>query len=214
MAQNFVGGDRDQSFLLPPDVRDWLPEGHLAWFVLDAVAGMDLGEFYGAYRLDGVGRRAYDPAMVVALLLYAYSRGVRSARAIERACLEDVAFKMIAMMETPDHATIARFVARHEAALAELFGQVLGLCRGGGPGQAGGGRDRWDEDGGQRESRVRPATLGRSRGRSWRRPRRSMRPRMSCMAMSAGMSCPSRCARGRGGPSSSVRRASDARRDA
>ncbi len=113
---------------MPPDVRDWLPEGHLAWFVLDAVAGMNLAEFYGAYRADGVGRRAYDPAMVVALLLYGYSRGVRSARKIERACEEDVAFKMIAMMETPDHATIARFVARHEVALAELFGQVLGLC--------------------------------------------------------------------------------------
>src|SRR5947209_13614332 len=128
MAQNFIGGDRDQSFLLPADVRDWLPEGHLAWFVLDAVAGMDLREFYGAYRRDGVGRRAYDSAMVVALLLYGYSRGVRSARAIERACVEDVAFKLIAMMETPDHATIARFVDRHERALAELFGQVLELC--------------------------------------------------------------------------------------
>jgi transposase len=128
MAQNFVGCDRDQSFLLPPDVRDWLPEGHLAWFVLDAVAGMNLGEFYASYRADGVGRRAYDPAMLVAVLLYGYARGVRSARAIERACVEDVAFKMLAMMETPDHATIARFVARHEAALAELFGQVLRLC--------------------------------------------------------------------------------------
>jgi transposase len=113
---------------MPPDVRDWLPEGHLAWFVLDAVAGMNLGEFYGVYRRDGVGRRAYDPAMMVALLLYAYARGVRSARKIERACQEDVAFKMIAMLETPDHATIARFVARHEAALAGLFGQVLRLC--------------------------------------------------------------------------------------
>jgi transposase len=61
-------------------------------------------------------------------LLYAYAREVRSARKIERACEEDVAFKMIAMMETPDHATIARFVARREAALGELFGQVLGLC--------------------------------------------------------------------------------------
>jgi hypothetical protein len=67
MALNFIGGDRDQSFLLPPDVRDWLPDGHLAWFVLDAVAGMDLSEFYGAYRADGVGRRPYDPAMMVAL---------------------------------------------------------------------------------------------------------------------------------------------------
>src|SRR5947209_15023521 len=64
MAQNFIGCDRDQSFLLPPDVRDWLPEGHLAWFILDAVAGMDLSGFYGSYRADGVGRRAYDPAMM------------------------------------------------------------------------------------------------------------------------------------------------------
>jgi transposase len=127
MAQNFIGCDRDQSFLLPPDVRDWLPDGHLAWFVLDAVAGMDLSGFYGAYRADGVGRRAYDPSAMVALL-YGYSRGVRSARKIERACEEDIAFKVIAMLETPDHATIARFVERHEVALAELFGQVLGLC--------------------------------------------------------------------------------------
>ena len=67
MAQSFIGCDRDQSFLMPPDMRDWLPEGHLAWFVLDAVSGMDLHEFYAAYREDGVGRRAYDPAMVVAL---------------------------------------------------------------------------------------------------------------------------------------------------
>ncbi len=114
--------------MLPPDLRDWLPEGHLAWFVLEAVAGMNLGEFYAAYRRDGVGRRAYDPAMMVALLLYGYARGTRSARAIERACVEDVAFKVIAMLETPDHATIARFVDRHELALAGLFGQVLGLC--------------------------------------------------------------------------------------
>ena len=64
MAQNFIGCDRDQSFLMPPDVRDWLSEDHLAWFVLDAVSGMDLSGFYGAYRADGVGRRAYDPAMI------------------------------------------------------------------------------------------------------------------------------------------------------
>src|SRR6059058_1866176 len=101
MAQNFIGCDRDQSFLLPPDLRDWLPEGHLAWFVLDAVAGMALREIYGVYREDGVGRRAYDPAMMVALLLYGYSRGVRSARKIERACEEDVAFNMIAMPQRP-----------------------------------------------------------------------------------------------------------------
>jgi transposase len=128
MAQNFIGCDRDQSFLMPPDIRDWLPEGHLAWFVLDAVAGMNLAEFYDAYRRDGVGRRAYDPAMMVALLLYSYALGTRSARKIERSCEEDVACRVVAMLERPDHATIARFVVRHEMALAGLFGSVLGLC--------------------------------------------------------------------------------------
>lgn len=128
MAQNFIGCDRDQSFLMPPDVRDWLPEDHFAWLVMDAVAGMNLGAFYDRYRRDGVGRRAYDPAMMVALLLYSYARGVRSARRIERACLEDVPCRVIAMLERPDHATIARFVERHEQALGELFGQVLALC--------------------------------------------------------------------------------------
>jgi transposase len=128
MAQNFIGCDRDQSFLMPPDVRDWLPEDHFAWFVLDAVAGMNLRSFYDAYRRDGVGRRAYDPAMLVALLLYCYARGMRSSRRIERACLDDVACRVIAMLEHPDHATIARFVERHEQALGELFGQVLALC--------------------------------------------------------------------------------------
>ena len=113
---------------MPPDVRDWLPEGHLAWFVLDAVAAIDLAVFYGAYREDGRSRPAYEPSMMVALLLYAYARGVRSARAIERACEVDVAYRVIAAHTKPDHATIARFVERHERALAGLFGAVLGLC--------------------------------------------------------------------------------------
>lgn len=113
---------------MPPDLRDWLPEGHLAWFVLDAVQGMDLEGFYAPYRRDGLGRPAYEPSMMVALLLYAYSRGVRSARAIERACEEDVAFRVIAAQQKPDHATLARFVERHERALGDLFGQVLDLC--------------------------------------------------------------------------------------
>ena len=204
MAQSFVGCDRDQSFLMPPDIRDWLAEDHLAWFVLDAVAGMNLGGFYGAYRRDGVGRRAYDPAMMVALLLYSYSRGIRSARAIERACREDVACRVIAMLEAPDHATIARFVDRHEAALAELFGQVLGLCD-----QAGLVRPGVVAIDGTRLAGTRAAALtvilGRSRGRSWRRRRRSMRPRTSFMGTRVVMSCPSSCARGRGGVSSSAR---------
>src|SRR5579864_2743025 len=129
MPRNFIAGDRDQVFLMPPDPRDWLPEGHLAWTVLDAVREMNLDAFYGVYRVDGHGRPAYDPAMMVALLLYAYARGNRSSRAIERACWEDVAYKVITGMRTPDHSTIAEFRRRHEADIEELFDDVLGLCR-------------------------------------------------------------------------------------
>ena len=128
MGQRFVACDREQSFLMPPDVREWLPPRHLAWFVIDAVAEMDLDGFYAAYRVDGRSRPAYDPAMMVALLLYAYARGVRSSRVIERACDEDVAFRVLAAQQQPDHATIARFVERHEHAIAGLFGEVLTLC--------------------------------------------------------------------------------------
>jgi transposase len=128
MAQSFIACDREQAFLMPPDVRDWLPEGHLAWFVIDAVERMDLAAFYAAYRSDGRSRPAYEPSMMVALLLYAYARGVRSARTIERACEEDVAYRVIAAQQKPDHATISRFVERHERALAGVFGSVLGLC--------------------------------------------------------------------------------------
>jgi transposase len=124
----FIGGDREQSFLMAPDVRDWLPENHLAWFALAAVEEMDLWPFYAAYRVDGKSRPAYEPAMMVALPLYAYSRGIRSSRVIERACVEDVAFRVVAAQQRPDHATIERFIERHEAALAGLFGEVLLLC--------------------------------------------------------------------------------------
>jgi len=128
MAQRFVACDREQSFLMPPDVRAWLPEQHLAWFVIDAVAEMNLDAFYAAYRIDGRSRPPYDPAMMVALLLYAYARGIRSSRVIERACEEDVAFRVLAAQQRPDHATLARFLERHQEAIAGLFGEVLTLC--------------------------------------------------------------------------------------
>src|SRR3954469_25299711 len=86
MAQNFIACDREQELLLPPSLREWLPEERLAWFVLDAVAEMNLGAFYACYREDGWGRAAHDPAMMVALFVYAYAIGVRSSRAIERHC--------------------------------------------------------------------------------------------------------------------------------
>ena len=113
---------------MAPDVREWLPPRHLAWFVVDAVSEMDLEAFYAAYRVDGRSRPAYDPAMMVALLLYAYARGIRSSRVIERACEEDVAFRVLAAQQRPDHATIARFLERHQEAIAGLFGEVLTLC--------------------------------------------------------------------------------------
>jgi transposase len=128
MSQNFLRCDREQSLLLPLSLREWLAEDHLAWFVLDVVEELDLAGFYGEYRGDGWGRAAFDPAMMVALLVYAYVTGERSSRAIERHCREDVAFRVIAANQVPDHATIARFRARHEHALGELFVQVLGLC--------------------------------------------------------------------------------------
>jgi len=129
MAMNFLACDREQPFLMPPDPRDWLPEDHLAWFVLASVEEMDLSVFYGSYRADGWGRAAFEPSMMVSLLLYSYARGERSSRGIERKCIEDVAYRVIAAQQKPDHATIARFRARHEDALGKLFSSVLGLCK-------------------------------------------------------------------------------------
>jgi transposase len=115
-------------FLMPPSVRDWVPDGHLVWTVLDAVGELDLSAIYADYRADGHGRPAYEPSMMVALLLYAYARGNRSSRGIERACVEDVAYRVVAGNVAPDHSTIAEFRCRHERALGEVFSGVLGLC--------------------------------------------------------------------------------------
>jgi transposase len=128
VPQRFIAADRDQELLMPPALADWLPDDHLAWFIIDAVAALDLGPFVARYRADGRGRAAYDPQAMLALTLYAYCVGERSSRAIERRCAEDVAFRVILANQRPDHATIARFRARHQAELAGLFGQVLSLC--------------------------------------------------------------------------------------
>lgn len=109
-------------------MREWLPEDDLAWVVVDAVGQFELAEFEAVYRDDGVGRPAFDPAVMVALLLFGYCHGVRSSREIERRCVRDVAFRVIAGGLRPDHATIARFRARHESALGWVFTQVLRLC--------------------------------------------------------------------------------------
>jgi transposase len=117
MAQNFIACDREQELLLPPSLREWLPEDHLACLVLDAVDAMDLQSFLAGFREDGWGRAAHDPAMMVALLIYAYAIGERSSRRIERRCHEDVAVRVITANQAPDHTTIARFRQRHERPL-------------------------------------------------------------------------------------------------
>ena len=129
MPQNFIACDREQVMLMPPSLLDWVPSDHLVWSILSSVAEMDLEAIYEVYRADGHGRPAYEPSMMVALLLYSYSRGNRSSRGIERECREDVVYKLIAAQRVPDHSTIAEFRKRHEVALAELFGEVLELCK-------------------------------------------------------------------------------------
>jgi transposase len=114
--------------LLPPSLSDWLPEDHLAWFVLDCVEEMDLDPFYAKYREDGWGGAAHHPKTMVALLVYAYCLGGRSSRQIERACHVDVAFRVICAGLFFDHTTIARFRQRHEEALKTIFTASLRLC--------------------------------------------------------------------------------------
>lgn len=126
---NFISADRDQPYLLPPSLQEWLPENHLAWFVLDAVDQMNVRAFYRGFREDGRGGAAFEPSLMVSLLLYGYCVGERSSRQIERLCETDVAFRVIAANLKPDHATIARFRRNHRVELNHLFVEILRLCR-------------------------------------------------------------------------------------
>ena len=128
MAYNLIECSREQMYLMPVSLQEWLPEGHLAWFTLDAVEAIDLSKFYLKYRADGWGRAAYDPQMMVSLLLYAYCLGVRSSRQMERACEVDVAFRVITGNQKPDYSTICRFRSENEEELGMLFTEVLRLC--------------------------------------------------------------------------------------
>ena len=127
--KKFKPCSRNQMLLLPVDLHEWLPEGHLAYFIIDLVARLDLTAIYASYRGDGRGQPPYEPAMMTALLLYAYCVGQPSSRRIERECAEDVAFRVIAANQRPDHDSISEFRRRHLQALAGLFVQVLELCR-------------------------------------------------------------------------------------
>jgi transposase len=119
----------EQSFLLPPSPREWLPDGHLAYYVLDLVEELDLSEIERELqRKDARGERSYSPRLMTALLLYGYAIGVFSSRKIERATYDDVAFRVLAAGEHPHFTTINDFRARHRTAFANFFHQVLELC--------------------------------------------------------------------------------------
>jgi transposase len=129
MAKGYRRADRDQPFLLPPDMREWLPGDHPVWLVIRAVEDhLDTSVFHGRRRTGGAGAAGYDPDMLVTLLMWAYAQGVTSSRRIEAACLEDVCFRVICAGNAPDHVTIARFRAAFPGAAESLFREVLVLC--------------------------------------------------------------------------------------
>jgi transposase len=130
MSKQFRNCDLNQAYLLPASLQDWLPEGHLARFVAEVVETLDLSGIYAKYEEgDGRGLAAYDPRMMVRLLIYAYCRGVPGSRRIERATYEDVGFRYLAADQHPDHSTIADFRQEQGASLSQLFVQVLRLCQ-------------------------------------------------------------------------------------
>ena len=137
MAKRFRGVDRDQQFLLPVDMREWLPDDHVVWALLGVVDSLDISALEARYALGGAGRQAYDPRMLLALLIYAYSDGIRSSRQIERLCRTDVAMRVITGMQVPDHTVIARFRQRHQDSVRGLFTQVLLVCAKAGLGRLG-----------------------------------------------------------------------------
>jgi len=128
VAKDYVPVRRDQLLLLPPDVREWLPSGHVVWFLLDVIERMDLSALHRRAKLGGAGRAPYDPVMLFGVLLYAYATGLRSSRKIEKRCREDTAFMVLSGLCYPDHVTIARFRSEHAGVMHGLFDQVLVLC--------------------------------------------------------------------------------------
>ncbi len=139
VEKTFRAFDPDQVLLLPPSLDDWLPAEHLARFVAELVdEHLDLSRIHAAYT-EGRGAPPFDPRLMVRLLIYGYTTGVRSSRAIERRCVEDVPFRWLACGQAPDYRSIARFRKRHLSALAQLFLQALKLCQAAGDGQSGPG---------------------------------------------------------------------------
>jgi transposase len=129
MAKGYRPVDRDQAFLFPPDMREWLPAGHPVWLVITAVADhLDTGAFHAARRTGGAGTAGYDPDMLATVLVWAYAHGITSSRRIEGLCRTDVAFRVICAGNLPDHVTFARFRSGFPDATAAFFTEVLILC--------------------------------------------------------------------------------------
>ena len=124
---NFRPIDRDTGFLMPPSVEEWLPERHLARFVVEVIAGLDLRAMTGSYR--GSGEASYHPELLLGIIIYGYATGVFSSRRLERASYDSVAFRFVAANQHPDHDTIATFRRRFLNQIEALFVQVLGVAR-------------------------------------------------------------------------------------
>jgi transposase len=129
MAKRYRPVDRDQAFLFPPDMREWLPADHPVHLVITAVEDhLDTSAFHAARRTGGAGTAGYDPDMLAAVLVWAYAHKVTSSRRIEELCRTDVAFRLICAGNLPDHVTFARFRSDFGGAVGEFFAQVLILC--------------------------------------------------------------------------------------
>jgi transposase len=129
MAKGYRPVDRDQPFLFPPDMREWLPADHPVWLVITVVEDhLDTSAFHARRRTGGAGTAGYDPDMLVSVLVWAYAHGVVSSRDIERLCRTDVAFRVICAGNLPDHSTVARFRADFPEAAGDFFTRVLVLC--------------------------------------------------------------------------------------
>lgn len=128
MAKGYRPVDRDQQFLMPPDMREWIPAGHPVLWVVDVVMELDTSELHRQRKTGGVGRQGYDPVMMLTLLIWAWSQGQRSSRQIERLCAQDVIYRYICAGNLPDHTSIARFRKEMGGAVQSLFSQVLVLC--------------------------------------------------------------------------------------
>jgi transposase len=128
VAKDYLPVDREQPFLLPPSVQEFVPEDDLAWFLIDAVAAMDTARFHTRVQRGWAGRAGYDPDMLLTLLIYAYCLGQRSSRRIEALCVRDLGFRLVTGNRVVDHSTIAAFRATHQDAITDLFTQVLLLC--------------------------------------------------------------------------------------